>query len=43
MLKTLNIAGLALAASMAWTPAQAENLLLAPAAPPVHPAYYMYE
>lgn len=43
MLKTLNIAGLALAAAMTWTPAQAADLLLAPAAPPVHPAYYMYE
>ena len=43
MNKTFKIAGLALAASMAWGSAQAENLLLAPAAPPVHPAYYMYE
>lgn len=43
MIKTLKIAGLALAGAMAWTPVQAENLLLAPAAPPVHPAYYMYE
>lgn len=43
MNKTLKIAGLALAAAMAWTPLQAQNLLLAPAAPPVHPAYYMYE
>ena len=37
MLKTLNIAGLALAATMTWAPAQADDLLLAPAAPPVHP------
>ncbi len=43
MTKTMRLAGLTLAAAMAWGPAQAENLLLAPAAPPVHPAYYMYE
>ncbi|MCB1336191.1 MAG: C4-dicarboxylate ABC transporter substrate-binding protein, partial [Maritimibacter sp.] len=43
MLKTLNIAGLALAATMTWAPAQADDLLLAPAAPPVHPIYYAYE
>ena len=43
MNKTLKIAGLALAATMAWNAAEAEDLLLAPAAPPVHPAYYMYD
>lgn len=43
MTKFRKIAGLALAASLAWTGAQAENLLLAPAAPGPHPAYYMYE
>lgn len=43
MTKLTKIAGLALAAGMAWTTAQADNLLLAPAAPGPHPAHYMYE
>ncbi|WP_238364727.1 TRAP transporter substrate-binding protein DctP [Mesobacterium pallidum] len=43
MKKALKLTGLALAAGMAWTAAQAENLMLAPAAPGPHPAHYMYE
>lgn len=37
------ISGLAIVAAMACTAAQGRDLLLAPAAPSVHPAYYMYE
>lgn len=43
MTKLTKIAGLALAAGMAVTAAQADDLLLAPAAPGPHPAHYMYE
>ena len=43
MTKLTKMTGLALVAGMAWSAAQADDLLLAPAAPGPHPAYYMYE
>ncbi|EAQ14025.1 MULTISPECIES: TRAP transporter substrate-binding protein DctP [Maritimibacter] len=42
-MKTWNVTGAALAAALAFAvPAQAETVVAAPAAPPAHPAAYMY-
>lgn len=42
-MKTWNVMGAALAAALAFAvPAQAETVVAAPAAPPAHPAAYMY-
>lgn len=43
MSKLFNITGLAAAAVMSFNAVNAQEFLVAPAAPPPHPAYYMYE
>lgn len=43
MQKTTKIASLAIAATLVATTIDARDLRIAPAGPPAHPAYYMYE
>ncbi len=43
MFKVLKLAGVALAAALAFNAADARDLRIAPAGPQPHPAYYMYE
>jgi len=43
MSRIMKLTGLAVAATLAATAIEARDLRLAPAGPPAHPAYYMYE